>query len=152
MNQRGNGVYVWNTEGALIEGNDIRYGRDGIFSNISRHNIYRGNLFRDLRFAVHYMYTNDSEVSGNISIGNHLGFAIMFSNRITVTDNWSLGDWGHGLMLNFANRGDIAGNLVRGGATKCLFIFNANSNLIAGNRFEGCAIGIHFTAGRKTTH
>ena len=44
--------------------------------------IYRDNLFRDLRFAVHYMYTNDSEVSGNISIGNHLGFAIMFSDRV----------------------------------------------------------------------
>lgn len=149
MNQRGNGVYVWNTEGSIVEDNDIRYGRDGIFSLISRHNIYRNNLFRDVRFAVHYMYTNDSEVSGNISIGNHLGFAIMFSNRITVVNNWSLGDWGHGLMMNYANRGDIVGNLVRGGAEKCLFVFNANSNLIAGNRFEGCTIGIHFTAGSE---
>lgn len=149
VNQRGNGIYVWNTEDAVVEDNDIRYGRDGIFSNISRHNVYRNNLFRDLRFAVHYMYTNDSEVSGNISIGNHLGFAVMFSNRITVTNNWSLGDVGHGLMLNYANRGDIVGNLVRGGAEKCLFVFNANSNLIAGNRFEGCGIGIHFTAGSE---
>lgn len=149
MNQRGNGIYVWNTEGAVVEENDIRFGRDGIFSNISRRNIYRNNLFRDLRFAVHYMYTNDSEVSGNISIGNHLGFAVMFSNRITVVNNWSLSDWGHGLMLNYANRGDIVGNLVRGGADKCLFVFNANSNLIAGNRFEGCGIGIHFTAGSE---
>jgi nitrous oxidase accessory protein len=27
------------------------------------------------------MYTRNTEVSGNTSIGNHLGFAIMFSDR-----------------------------------------------------------------------
>jgi nitrous oxidase accessory protein len=149
MNQRGNGIYIWNTRDAVVEGNDIRYGRDGIFSNISRDNVYRDNLFRDLRFAVHYMYTNNSEVSGNVSIGNHLGFALMFSDRITVRDNLSLGDLNYGLMLNYANNADITGNLVRGGANKCLFVFNAQRNLIAGNRLEGCSIGIHFTAGSE---
>ncbi len=149
MVERGNGIYVWNAPGTVVEGNSVRWGRDGIFSNASRKGIYRGNLFRDLRFAVHYMYTNDSEVSGNISIGNHLGFAIMFSDRVVVKDNLSLGDRDHGLMLNFANSADVSGNLVRGGAEKCLFIYNAHKGLIFDNRFEGCAIGIHFTAGSE---
>lgn len=148
MIDRGNGIYVWNSPGALVEGNRVRWGRDGIFSNASREGTYRGNLFRDLRFAVHYMYTNDSEVSGNISIGNHLGLAIMFSDRVVVRDNLSLWDRDHGLLLNYANRGDIAGNLVRG-AGKCLFVYNANKNLIYDNRFEGCGIGVHFTAGSE---
>ncbi|MBL8563942.1 MAG: nitrous oxide reductase family maturation protein NosD [Gemmobacter sp.] len=149
MNERGNGVYVWNSPGTVVEGNRIRWGRDGIFSNASRKGTYRGNLFRDLRFAVHYMYTHDSEVSGNISIGNHLGFAIMFSDRVKVQGNQSLGDRDHGLMLNFANSADVSGNLVRGGAQKCLFIYNAHKNLIWNNRFQGCGIGIHFTAGSE---
>ena len=149
MNSRGNGVYIWNAPGTVIEGNSIRWGRDGIFSNASRTGTYRNNLFRDLRFAVHYMYTNNSEVSGNISIGNHLGFALMFSDRIVVHDNMSLGDRNHGLMLNYANNADIRGNLVRGGAEKCTFIYNAHRNLIYDNRFEGCDIGIHFTAGSE---
>lgn len=149
MNDRGNGVYVWNAPGARVEGNRVRYGRDGIFSNASRDNVFRGNLFRDLRFAVHYMYTNHSEVSDNVSIGNHLGYALMFSNRITVRNNLSLGDRGHGLMLNYANNADVVGNLVRGGAEKCTFIYNAHKNLIANNRFEGCDIGVHFTAGSE---
>jgi nitrous oxidase accessory protein len=149
MNDRGNGVYVWNAPGTLIQDNDIRFGRDGIFVNASNHGTFRGNLFRDLRFAVHYMYANQSEISGNVSIGNHLGFALMFSNRITVHDNLSLGDRNHGLMLNYANNADIRGNLVRGGAEKCTFIYNAHRNLIYDNRFEGCAIGIHFTAGSE---
>jgi nitrous oxidase accessory protein len=149
MNERGNGFYVWNSPGTVIEGNTVRWGRDGIFSNASRKGTYRDNTFRDLRFAVHYMYTHDSEISGNISIGNHLGFAIMYSDRVTLTGNLSLGDREHGVMLNFANGADVAGNLVRGGTKKCLFIYNAHKNLIANNRFEGCGIGIHFTAGSE---
>lgn len=150
MNDRGNGIYVWNAPGTLVEGNDIRFGRDGIFANASRDNIFRDNLLRDLRFAVHFMYTNMSEVSDNVSIGNHLGFAIMFSNRTRVTGNLSLRDRSHGLMLNFANNADISGNLIRGGThEKCTFIYNAHRNVIIGNRFEGCDIGIHFTAGSE---
>ena len=149
MNERGNGIYVWNSPGTLLENNAIRYGRDGIFSNASADSIYRGNIMRDLRFAVHFMYTRNTEVSGNISIGNHLGFAIMFSNRAKILDNLSLGDREHGLMLNYANNADVTGNLVRGGTKKCLFIYNAHKNLIWDNRFEGCGIGIHFTAGSE---
>lgn len=150
MNDRGNGIYVWNAPGTLVEGNDIRFGRDGIFANASRDNIFRDNLLRDLRFAVHFMYTNNSEVSGNVSIGNHLGYAIMFSNRTRVADNLSLRDRSHGLMLNFANNADVSGNLIRGGShEKCTFIYNAHRNVIVGNRFEGCDIGIHFTAGSE---
>lgn len=149
MNERGNGIYVWNSPGTLLEGNTIRYGRDGIFSNASADSVYRGNIMRDLRFAVHFMYTRNTEVSGNVSVGNHLGFAIMFSNRAKILNNLSLGDREHGLMLNYANNADVSGNLVRGGTKKCLFIYNAHKNLIWGNRFENCGIGIHFTAGSE---
>lgn len=149
MNERGNGIYVWNSPGTLLEKNLIRFGRDGIFSNASSNSIYRGNVMRDLRFAVHFMYTRNTEVSGNISIGNHLGFAIMFSNQAKILNNLSLGDREHGLMLNYANNADVTGNLVRGGTKKCFFIYNAHKNLIWDNRFEGCGIGIHFTAGSE---
>ncbi|SMX49330.1 nitrous oxide reductase family maturation protein NosD [Maliponia aquimaris] len=150
VNDRGNGIYVWNAPGTLVEGNDVIWGRDGIFANASKDNIFRNNTFRDLRFAVHYMYTNNSQVIGNVSVGNTLGFALMFSNRIEVRDNLSLGDRTHGIMLNYANNATITGNLVRGGThEKCTFIYNAHKNRIEGNRFEGCEIGIHFTAGSE---
>ncbi|SFJ42376.1 nitrous oxide reductase family maturation protein NosD [Celeribacter neptunius] len=149
MNDRGNGVYVWNAPGSVVEGNEIRYGRDGIFSNTSKRNTYRGNLFRDLRFAVHYMYTNDSTVEGNISIGNHLGFAMMYSDRIVARDNISINDRDHGVMLNYTNQSDIFANLVTGGTEKCAFIYNSHRNLLAENVFDGCDIGVHFTAGSE---
>ena len=149
MNDRGNGIYVWNAPGAVVEGNDIRYGRDGIFVNSSKKNTFIGNLFRDLRFAVHYMYADDSVVSDNISIGNDLGYAVMFSTNVTVADNVSIGDREHGVMLNYANKSVITGNVVKGAKEKCTFLYNSNKNEFTGNWFQSCGIGIHFTAGSE---
>jgi nitrous oxidase accessory protein len=149
MNDRGNGVYLWNTPGSIIKGNEIRYGRDGIFVNASRNNVFTGNQMSDLRFAIHYMYAHDSEVSNNVSINNHVGFALMFSDRITVKGNTSTGDSDRGLFFNFANYSVIESNRVTGGTEKCVFIYNANFNQIYNNSFEECNIGVHFTAGSE---
>jgi nitrous oxidase accessory protein len=149
MNRRGNGVYVWNAPGARVENNNVRYGRDGIFVNSSRKNTFANNRFEDLRFAVHYMYADDSEVSGNVSISNHLGFAIMFTSRVRVNRNISIGDRDHGIMLNYANDAILEGNVVKDGGKKCLFMYNANKNIMRDNHFENCQIGIHFTAGSE---
>jgi nitrous oxidase accessory protein len=139
---------------------------------------------RDLRFAIHYMYTNESEISDNVSTGNSVGYAIMYSDRLTITGNVSDGDRDHGLLLNTAKGSTVSGNRVKGrmqpvyrwinagrqsdthgvtmesdaghdvadqrlGPEKCVFIYNANRNRFSGNRFENCAIGIHFTAGSE---
>ena len=78
-NDRGNGIHIWNNTGALVEGNTVTSGRDGLYIEISHDNVIRGNRFEGMRFAVHYMYANNNEVSGNISIRNHVGFALMYS-------------------------------------------------------------------------
>ncbi len=149
VNDRGNGVQLWNTPGSLVEDNDIRYGRDGIFVTTSRNNIFRGNRLRDLRFAIHYMYTNDSKVSDNYSTGNHVGYALMYSSRLQINNNVSDGDRDRGLFFNYTNHSVISDNHVKGGAEKCVFIYNANINRFYGNTFSGCRIGIHFTAGSE---
>ena len=149
MNARGNGIYVWNAPGTVVEGNDIQFGRDGVFVNSSKNNIFRDNLFRDLRFAVHYMYADNSEVSGNVSIGNHLGYAVMFSTNVKIKNNVSVGDREHGIMLNYANKGEVSGNYVRGAQEKCTFLYNSHRNDFTDNWFESCGIGIHFTGGSQ---
>jgi nitrous oxidase accessory protein len=146
--ERGPAVSLWNTPGSAIIDNDIRSGRDGVFSVSSSHNIVRGNTFHDLRFAVHFMYTNDSEVSGNFSTGNEVGYVLMFSDRLDVRENVSDRDRDHGLLFNYANMSRVEGNVTRA-SDKCVFIYNANKNRFAGNWFEGCNIGVHFTAGSE---
>jgi nitrous oxidase accessory protein len=146
--ERGPAVSLWNTPGSVIEDNDIRAGRDGVFSVTSKQNVVRNNTFHDLRFAVHFMYTNDTEVEGNLSVGNDVGYVMMYSDRLKLHDNVSDGDRDHGLLFNYANESDVEGNVVRG-SDKCVFIYNANKNRFAGNWFEGCQIGVHFTAGSE---
>ena len=149
VNERGNGVHLWNTPGSVVEDNDVSFGRDGIFVTTSRNNSFRNNRFSDLRFAIHYMYTNNSEVIGNVSHGSHVGFALMYSTGLQVLNNISDGDRDRGIFFNFANRANISGNTVRGGVEKCVFIYNSNFNKVHRNHFEGCRIGVHFTAGSE---
>lgn len=154
VNERGNGIQIWNAPGAIIEDNSIRYGRDGIFVTTSKKNIFRNNRFTDLRFGVHYMYTNASEISGNVSQGNHIGYAIMFSKRIKVLGNESINDRDRGILFNYANQVRVQGNRVTGGPDtagpeKCVFIYNSNKNKIDNNHFSNCDIGIHFTGGSE---
>lgn len=114
MAQTGSGISIWNAPGAQVIGNTIRYGRDGIYTNASRKNVFRDNRMENVRFAVHYMYTNDSQVIGNVSRNNSVGFAIMYTNRLKVLDNISEGDRDHGLLFNYANGSVISGNRVVG--------------------------------------
>lgn len=185
ISETGNGASVWNAPGAKVIDNEFRYGRDGIFAISSRNNVFSGNRFRDLRFAIHYMYTNDGEITNNVSRGNIIGYALMFSKRLVVRDNISDHDRDRGLLFNGTDGSQIIGNTVIGGlqpaerwATadnrsadegvpqsepaaaamasgerpgpeKCVFIYNTNRNRFEHNWFEGCEIGIHFTAGSE---
>ena len=54
-----------------------------------------------------------------------------------------------GLLFNYANSSDIAGNVVLKAGDRCVFLFNANKNRFRNNRFEGCDTAIHFTAGSE---
>ena len=149
LNEAGNGVYVWNAPGARVIGNDISGGRDGIFTVTSTRNVFKGNRMHGVRFAVHYMHTNDSEVSDNVSIGNHAGYVLMYSDAVIARNNISVGDRDHGILLNYANVSNIEGNAVVRGGSKCVMLYNANKNIFRNNWFEGCQIGIHFTAGSE---
>jgi nitrous oxidase accessory protein len=149
MNERGNGVYLQAAFGVHVIGNTIRRGRDGVFVNTSKGNEIRENHFSDLRFAVHYMYGHDGVVTDNVSVGNDIGYAIMFSDRVRIERNVADGPREQGVLLNYANGGSFIGNLVRGVGDRAVFIYNAHKNRIEGNRIEGSGIGVHFTAGSE---
>jgi nitrous oxidase accessory protein len=127
LSEAGNGVSLWNAPDVTIAENTFRYGRDGIFTISSRKDRFINNRFEQVRFAVHYMYTNDSEVSGNFSVGNHGGYAIMYSTRLVIRNNISDRDRDYGLLFNYANYSEIDGNWVAGGSL----------DNIASNREEG---------------
>ena len=149
VNERGNGIQLWKSNGSQIINNKIKYGRDGIFAMTTENNIFRDNTIENTRFAVHYMYANDSILDGNISRDNHAGYALMFSSNMIVKNNKSMGDRDHGIALNYANKSKFEGNVISNGKNKCIFIYNSNKNEFKRNLFKGCGVGIHFTAGSE---
>lgn len=149
LNDRGNGIHTWNNTGSLIESNTVTGGRDGIYVEISHGIVIKGNRFENLRFAIHYMYANDNEISDNLSIRNRVGFALMYSKRLKIFGNVSVADLQHGLMLHTTYRSEAWGNYIYGTGEKCLFIYTSANNAVHDNRFEQCGIGVHFTGGSE---
>jgi nitrous oxidase accessory protein len=149
VNDRGNGVQIWNSPGSIVTGNHISFGRDGIFTTTSKNNQFTHNYFDNLRYSIHYMYTVNSVVSFNYSKQNKIGYALMFSDGLTVNNNVSINDTERGIFSNFMNKSSLTGNIVLGPSKKCFMLYNSNYNNMQTNHFEQCNIGVHYTAGSQ---
>ena len=107
---------LWNAPDVTIADNIFRYGRDGIFTISSRKDRFIGNRFEQVRFAIHYMYTNDSE-SPATSRSATLS-ATPSCIRVAGDPEQHLGSStrDNGLLFNYANYAEISdGNRVTGG-------------------------------------
>jgi nitrous oxidase accessory protein len=161
---RGNGIHLFNVRDVLVEGNDIRRVRDGIYIDTSSDSVLRDNHLQDLRYGVHYMYAHDNRLEDNLTRDTRTGYALMQSKRLEVVGNRSEGDRNYGILMNnitdtllsgnrvegVRQRLDAAGEgLVSGGEGKALFVYNSQYNTFRGNRFAESDIGIHLTAGSE---
>ena len=159
---RGNGIHMFNTSGALIEGNDISQTRDGIYIETANNNELRGNLMTDLRYGIHYMYSMNNVLEGNVTRATRTGYALMQSKYLTVINNRSENDENYGILMNFITNSEFRGNVVTGvsqGQTagvvisgaegKAVFIYNSLYNTFENNVFRDSNIGIHLTAGSE---
>ncbi|QBM15998.1 putative ABC transporter binding protein NosD [Marinobacter sp. JH2] len=159
---RGNGIHLFNTTGALIEGNDISQTRDAIYIETSNKNEIRNNLMTDLRYGIHYMYSMHNLLEGNVTRGTRTGYALMQSKYLRVINNRSENDENYGILMNFITNSTLRGNVVigvsegqagrvmiSGGEGKALFIYNSLYNVFEGNLFADSNIGIHLTAGSE---
>lgn len=159
---RGNGIHLFNTTGARIEGNHITQTRDGVYIETANNNVIRGNVMTDLRYGIHYMYSMNNLLENNVTRGTRTGYALMQSKRLRVLNNRSENDENYGILMNFITRSELRGNVVTGvsqGQTagvaitgaegKAVFIYNSLYNTIEGNWFGNSNIGIHLTAGSE---
>ena len=159
---RGNGIHLFNTTGALIEGNDIRETRDAIYIETANNNTIRDNTMSDLRYGIHYMYSMDNRLEGNVTRNTRTGYALMQSKRLTVINNRSENDENYGILMNFITDSTLRGNVVtgvsqgqRGGVAisgaegKAVFIYNSLYNTFENNLFADSNLGIHLTAGSE---
>ncbi|MDF0749762.1 nitrous oxide reductase family maturation protein NosD [Marinobacter sp. 71-i] len=159
---RGNGIHLFNTTGALIEGNDISQTRDAIYIETANNNEIRNNVMTDLRYGIHYMYSMHNLLEGNVTRGTRTGYALMQSKYLKVINNRSENDENYGILMNFITNSELRGNVVTGvsqGQTagveisgaegKAVFIYNSLYNTFENNVFRDSNIGIHLTAGSE---
>ena len=113
----GNGIHLWNADGAVVVGNRIEFTRDGIYVAHTNQAVFRDNRIHDSRYGIHYMYSSDNVVAGNELWANVAGAALMFSRNLEVTDNIlreHSGFRAYGLLLQDVDASVFERNTIRG--------------------------------------
>jgi nitrous oxidase accessory protein len=83
----GSGIHIWNTNRFVVDDNAIVGTRDGIYIQSSNFGIIRRNRARDLRYGLHYMFSDDNLFEDNTFERGAAGTAVMNSRRITFRRN-----------------------------------------------------------------
>ena len=111
----GNGIHLWHSSKVEITNNKIEHMRDGIYFEFVKHTSVTGNESRyNLRYGLHFMFSNDDVYEDNIFEKNGAGVAVMFSKKIIMRRNIFKLNWGtasYGLLLKEIYDADIIENL-----------------------------------------
>ena len=112
--QSGNGIHCWKSDSMRIIANTISGHRDGIYFEFVTHSvIWRNNSFNNLRYGLHFMFSNDDAYITNTFENNGAGVAVMFSHGVKMFNNYFKENWGdaaYGLLLKEINDSYIEGN------------------------------------------
>lgn len=110
----GNGIQLWYSEHIDIKNNTIQQVRDGIYLEFSNFcNIENNISTRNIRYGLHFMFSNNDLYRNNTFESNGAGVAVMFSKELKMYDNVFKNNWGmaaYGLLLKEINDADIRGN------------------------------------------
>ena len=110
----GNGIHLWHSSKIQIIDNTIEKMRDGIYFEFVKHSIVSGNQSRNnIRYGLHFMFSNDDRYEKNTFENNGAGVAVMFSKNIFMKNNVFRLNWGsasYGLLLKEINDAVITHN------------------------------------------
>jgi len=132
----GNGIHLWSTRDVLIMGNTVSGFRDGFYFEFVHDAEVRGNVSsQNIRYGLHFMYSDDCLYENNTFSRNGSGVAVMYTHRVTMIGNRFEHNWGaasYGLLLKEISDARIERNvflrnttgLVADGANR----LQANSN------------------------
>jgi nitrous oxidase accessory protein len=137
--QSGNGIHCWKSDSMRIIANTITGHRDGIyFEFVSNSIIWRNTSFKNMRYGLHFMFSNNDAYITNIFRNNGAGVAVMFSNHVKMVHNYFEENWGdgaYGLLLKEISDGYIDNNyFVKN--TAGIFMEGANRIHMEKNVFE----------------
>ncbi|WP_373517741.1 nitrous oxide reductase family maturation protein NosD [Pricia sp.] len=110
----GNGIHLWYSKNIDINGNDIQHVRDGIYFEFADNCTVKNNHSHDnIRYGLHFMFSNHDVYENNVFENNGAGVAVMFSKFIDMRHNIFRKNWGtasYGLLLKEINDAKITDN------------------------------------------
>lgn len=144
--QRGNGIQLYNTNGARIIGNNISFVRDALYVDVSHHAVFRGNRLHHSRYGTHYMTSYHNVWEDNDSYHNRGGLALMEARDQVVRNNRTWGNSDHGIMLRTLQDSLIENNTVALN-NRGFFIYDVEYTTLRGNLVLNNRVGVHLAAG-----
>ncbi len=101
--EAGNGIHLWTSRRITIEGNQVSGQRDGIYFEFVHDTDVRDNISTgNLRYGLHFMYSDDCRYVQNVFRNNGSGVAVMYTKRVQMLGNRFEDNWGsaaYGLLL-----------------------------------------------------
>lgn len=136
----GNGIHIWSSNHVTIERNHVSGHRDGIYFEFVTRSQVLGNVSeRNLRYGLHFMYSDDDRYVGNTFRHNIAGVAVMYTKRIEMIGNRFEQNWGsasYGLLFKEIYDSRVDRNVFANN-TVGLFADGANRITATRNEFVG---------------
>jgi nitrous oxidase accessory protein len=135
----GNGVHSYSSRDVSILDNDIRGFRDGIYLEFSRDaRVFDNRSIGNIRYGLHFMYSDSSEYRRNTFADNNAGVAVMYSHWVEMSGNEfrdHRGSASYGLLLKEVYDARLVGNRFDRN-TVALFADGAGRIVADGNVFS----------------
>jgi nitrous oxidase accessory protein len=160
--EKGSGIHVWDTIGFRLIGNELVDVRDAFYIQSSSGGFIAHNTARDLRYGLHYMFSDDNVFEDNVFERGAAGAALMYSRRITFRRNRFLHNRGfasvglllkacddvlaednliadnaRGIFLEGSYRNRFRRNIVSESDTAIVLYDSSAENVFEGNAFVG---------------
>ena len=145
----GNGIHCWKSDSLQIIGNYVSGNRDGIyFEFVTNSVIWRNISANNIRYGLHFMFSNEDAYFSNIFENNGAGVAVMYTKNVvmmnnTFKDNW--GDAAYGLLLKDISDATIFNNRFINN-TSAIFMDGGNRIIVEKNTFKANGWGLKIQA------
>ena len=110
----GNGIHLFHSNDITVSDNEVTGTRDGIYLEFANNSIISNNICKNnLRYGLHFMFSNHNEYLDNLFESNGAGVAVMFSKHIKMYRNVFKKSWGnaaYGLLLKEINDAELSHN------------------------------------------
>lgn len=137
--EAGNGIHLWTSRRITIENNEISGQRDGIYFEFVHDTEVRGNTSTgNLRYGLHFMYSDRCRYVGNTFRHNGSGVAVMYTKQVEMVGNRFEDNWGpasYGLLLKEISDPRLERNVFEHNTTG-LVADGANRIVATGNTFK----------------